>query len=56
MLRDRFNLFADDYNELYPIYLYGGLNADPIVSHFGGFPGRRARWTKGLKPLLGFEC
>jgi len=56
MLRDRFNLSADDYNELYPIYLYGGLNADPIVSHFGDFPGRRARWTKGLKQLLGFEC
>jgi len=53
MMRDRFNMPEQDFYRVYPIYLYGGLGALPVVSHFGDFPGRRARWTKRFKQLLG---
>ena len=52
MMRDRLNLLEHDFYSTYPIYLYGGLEALPVVSHFGDFPGRRARWTKRIKQLL----
>ena len=49
MLADRYNKSEEEYRHLYPIYLYGGLNAQPIVSHFGEFLGRRGRWLAALR-------
>ncbi len=49
MLADCHNKSEEEYRHLYPIYLYGGLNAQPIVSHFGEFLGRRGRWLAALR-------
>jgi len=49
MLADRYNRSDDEYRSLYPIYLYGGLDAVPIVSHFGEFLGRKGRFLAALR-------
>jgi hypothetical protein len=52
MMRDRFNIDDQEYYKKYPIFLYGGVGEQPIVSHFGDFPGRRARWSKKLRQMF----
>ena len=52
MIADEFNMGYDKFREKYPIYLYGPINAAPLIDHFGDFPGRRARWARHLKRLL----
>ena len=35
MMADEFNLTRNKFFKKYPIYLYGGINKDPIVFHKG---------------------
>ncbi|MCS5706460.1 hypothetical protein NZK27_09660 [Synechococcus sp. FGCU-3] len=49
MYREWLNLDSESFNKKYPILLYGGVGAHPIVSHFGDFPGRKAKLISWLK-------
>jgi hypothetical protein len=49
MLADRYNRSDEEYRSLYPIYLYGGLDAAPVMSHFGEFLGRKGRLLAALR-------
>jgi hypothetical protein len=52
MVADELNLSSDDFRSKYPICLYGDEGSSPVVTHFGDFPGRRARLLARIKSSL----
>lgn len=52
MLKQELNLSSEEFCREFPIYLYGAMGASPIVSHFGDFPGRKARMWRAMSRYL----